>query len=179
MGPFEAQLRQETIARRARMGIFPPPERPRFKLVPKAPPPKPHVPDEKEALAAEMAKHWFAPRTVKTESCKWIDGEPVNFVGVAPPPSIHEIQTAVALLYGVTVDEIKSDIKPARVVLPRQVACYLAHKVGLRGFAEIGRRTGNRDHTTTMHAYRRVRDLIPICPEVAERVSKLEAQLTQ
>jgi chromosomal replication initiator protein len=63
------------------------------------------------------------------------------------------------------------------VARPRQVAMYLAKQLTSRSLPEIGRKFGNRDHTTVMHAVARVAELMEQDSEFQERVELLRGML--
>ena len=73
--------------------------------------------------------------------------------------TIDEIQRKVADYYGLKVAELLSERRAREVARPRQIAMYLAKKMTPRSLPEIGRRFGKRDHTTVMHAVKRVEQL--------------------
>ena len=72
---------------------------------------------------------------------------------------IEDIQRLVANHYSVTRADILSSRRTAVVVKPRQIAMYLAKTLTLRSLPEIGRRFGGRDHTTVLHAVRKIEGL--------------------
>jgi chromosomal replication initiator protein len=72
---------------------------------------------------------------------------------------IEDIQKLVASHYNVSRADILSSRRTANVVRPRQIAMYLAKMLTLRSLPEIGRRFGGRDHTTVLHAVRKIEDL--------------------
>ena len=72
---------------------------------------------------------------------------------------IEDIQKLVASHYSVTRADILSSRRTATVVKPRQVAMYLSKALTLRSLPEIGRRFGGRDHTTVLHAVRKIEGL--------------------
>ena len=69
---------------------------------------------------------------------------------------IEEIQKLVASRYNVSRSDILSERRTAAVVRPRQIAMYLSKVLTLRSLPEIGRRFGGRDHTTVLHAVRKI-----------------------
>ena len=73
---------------------------------------------------------------------------------------IEEIQRIVARQYNVSRADLLSSRRTANVVRPRQVAMYLAKTLTLRSLPEIGRRFGGRDHTTVLHAVRKIEGLV-------------------
>lgn len=74
-------------------------------------------------------------------------------------PTIAAIVHACAIHYGVTVFDICSHRRAAAIVRPRQVAMYLAKIGTLRSMPQIGRYMGGRDHTTVLHAVRKIEAL--------------------
>jgi len=69
---------------------------------------------------------------------------------------IEDIQKLVATHFNVSRADILSSRRSASVVNPRQIAMYLAKVLTLRSLPEIGRRFGGRDHTTVLHAVRKI-----------------------
>ena len=70
--------------------------------------------------------------------------------------TIAEIQAAVAKFYHMPIREMTSARRAWGVARPRQVAMYLARELTPKSLPDIGRRFGNRDHTTVIHAIRQV-----------------------
>jgi chromosomal replication initiator protein len=70
-----------------------------------------------------------------------------------------------------------SSPRTANVVRPRQVAMYLAKTLTLRSLPEIGRRFGGRDHTTVLHAVRKIEALVAKDVSLSEEVESLKRQL--
>lgn len=73
---------------------------------------------------------------------------------------IEDIQNEVAQFYGVTVKEIKATRRTQNIVLARQVAMYLARELTDNSLPKIGKEFGGRDHTTVLHAYKKVENMI-------------------
>ena len=69
---------------------------------------------------------------------------------------IEDIQRIVARHYNVSKTELLSNRRTRTIVKPRQVAMYLAKVLTPRSLPEIGRRFGGRDHTTVLHAVRKI-----------------------
>ncbi len=86
--------------------------------------------------------------------------------------TIDEIQRRVADYYQLKLADLLSARRAREVARPRQVAMYLAKRLTPRSLPEIGRRFGGRDHTTVMHAVKRIDEL-----RVADR--ELDADLAQ
>ena len=91
--------------------------------------------------------------------------------------SIEEIQRKVAEHYNLRLTDMVSARRARNVARPRQVAMYLAKQLTQRSLPEIGRRFGNRDHTTVMHAVSRVAELMAEDAAFAEDVSLLRKML--
>ena len=69
---------------------------------------------------------------------------------------IEDIQRVVANHFDVPRNDLLSNRRTRKIVRPRQVAMYLAKQLTPRSLPEIGRRFGGRDHTTVLHAVRKV-----------------------
>ena len=92
---------------------------------------------------------------------------------------IEEIQRVVARQYNVSRADLLSSRRTANVVRPRQVAMYLAKTLTLRSLPEIGRRFGGRDHTTVLHAVRKIENLVNNDAALAEEIELLKRQLQE
>jgi len=90
---------------------------------------------------------------------------------------IEDIQRVVARQYNVSRSDLLSSRRTANVVRPRQVAMYLAKVMTLRSLPEIGRRFGGRDHTTVLHAVRKIEALVDKEPALADEVEQIKRQL--
>ncbi|WP_022728429.1 chromosomal replication initiator protein DnaA [Fodinicurvata sediminis] len=91
--------------------------------------------------------------------------------------TIEEIQKRVAEHYNVRVSDMSSARRARAVARPRQVAMYLAKQMTARSLPEIGRKFGGRDHTTVMHAVRKVEELKATDNGFAEDVDMLRRML--
>ncbi|MDD4556075.1 MAG: chromosomal replication initiator protein DnaA [Alphaproteobacteria bacterium] len=90
--------------------------------------------------------------------------------------TIDEIQRKVAEHFNISVKEMQSSRRARNVARPRQIAMYLAKQLTSRSLPEIGRKF-DRDHTTVMHAVRKVEELVIEEPSLAEHVDTLRRQL--
>jgi len=91
--------------------------------------------------------------------------------------TIEEIQKRVAEHWNIRLADMSSARRARAVARPRQVAMYLAKQLTNRSLPEIGRKFGNRDHTTVMHAVSRVTELIELDADFGERVELLRRML--
>ena len=73
--------------------------------------------------------------------------------------TIEEIQKRVAEHFNIRLSEMYSSRRARAVARPRQIAMYLSKQLTARSLPEIGRKFGGRDHTTVMHAVRKVEEL--------------------
>ncbi|WP_394092852.1 helix-turn-helix domain-containing protein [Xanthobacter albus] len=84
----------------------------------------------------------------------------------------------VAAAYGVSAAEVRSDTRTAGVVMPRQIAMYLLRVLTQRSLPDIARRIGRQDHTTVLHAVRKITALIAEDAGRAQEVEALRLKLT-
>jgi chromosomal replication initiator protein len=91
--------------------------------------------------------------------------------------TIDEIQRRVAEHYNMRIGDMVSARRARAVARPRQVAMYLAKQLTSRSLPEIGKKFGNRDHTTVMHAVGRVTELMTADSGFAEDVDLLRKML--
>jgi chromosomal replication initiator protein len=91
--------------------------------------------------------------------------------------TIEEIQKRVAEHYNIRLSEMYSARRARAVARPRQVAMYLAKQLTARSLPEIGRKFGGRDHTTVMHAVRKVDELRSTDRGFAEDIELLRRML--
>jgi chromosomal replication initiator protein len=92
---------------------------------------------------------------------------------------IEDIQRTVARQYNVSRADLLSSRRTANVVRPRQIAMYLAKTLTLRSLPEIGRRFGGRDHTTVLHAVRKIEGLVDRDTALAEEIELLKRLLQE
>jgi chromosomal replication initiator protein len=93
-------------------------------------------------------------------------------------PTIADIQKAVSERYNIPLLEMKSARRAREVSRPRQVAMYISKQLTPQSLPEIGRRFGNRDHTTVIHAIRRIESLRKEDPELRRDVAALKRELS-
>lgn len=92
-------------------------------------------------------------------------------------PALERIVQGVAGRFGVTAAKLRSKSRLPNVLLARQTAMYLARRHTGLSFQAIGKALGNRDHTTVMHACRKVEQAVATDIELRSAVSQLEAEL--
>ncbi|MCC2111136.1 MAG: chromosomal replication initiator protein DnaA, partial [Hyphomicrobiales bacterium] len=87
---------------------------------------------------------------------------------------IEDIQRAVAKHFNVSKADLLSSRRTRSVVRPRQIAMYLSKLLTPRSLPEIGRRFGGRDHTTVLHAVRKIEGLMGNDRSLADDVAFLK-----
>ncbi|WP_370980517.1 chromosomal replication initiator protein DnaA [Agaribacterium sp. ZY112] len=92
--------------------------------------------------------------------------------------SIDNIQRIVAEYYKIKVSDLHSKRRSRSVARPRQVAMYLAKELTNHSLPEIGETFGGRDHTTVLHACRKIKELIDSDADIHEDVKNLLRTLT-
>ena len=91
--------------------------------------------------------------------------------------TIDEIQRRVAEHFNIKMAEMQSSRRARVVARPRQVAMYLAKQLTSRSLPEIGRKFGGRDHTTVIHAVKKIEELSASDTALAEDVELLRRML--
>jgi chromosomal replication initiator protein len=91
--------------------------------------------------------------------------------------TIEEIQKRVAEHFNIKLADMQSPRRARQVARPRQIAMFLAKQLTTRSLPEIGRKFGGRDHTTVMHAVKKVEELCAADSGFAEDVDLLKRML--
>lgn len=93
---------------------------------------------------------------------------------------IEAIQRAVLREFpGITTNDLKSIRKTANCVRPRQIAMYLAKEMTGSSSPAIGRRFGNRDHSTVLHAIRKINNEVTNNPDFAALVARIKESVPE
>lgn len=150
-----AEMQRHAAEVRAR--LFAP--RPRTVAVAVQPPPEvpAEVPEEPAA-----AKAWSQPQV---QQISFLAPQPVGPKGYYNP-SLHPIRrmlSMVSFVTGVLQIEMRSERRSAPVSKARQILFYICKSYTLHSLPEIGRRIGDKDHTSVLHGVRRVQDAIEFC----------------
>ena len=91
--------------------------------------------------------------------------------------TIDEIQKVVADFFKIRIADMFSKRRPANIARARQVAMFLAKELTQKSFPEIGDAFGGRDHTTVMHAAKRITELRQQDPELNRQIHAIEQLL--
>ena len=91
--------------------------------------------------------------------------------------SVENIQKTVADYYKIKVSDMYSKKRPASIARPRQIAMYLAKELTQKSLPEIGELFGGRDHTTVLHAVRKIAGERQQLTELNQQLHVLEQTL--
>ncbi len=91
--------------------------------------------------------------------------------------SVEEIQKTVAAHFGIKVSELKSAKRLKALVLPRQVAMYLSRQLTPCSYPEIGDRFGGKDHSTIIHAIKKIEQKMADDMQLSATVSTIRTAL--
>ena len=92
--------------------------------------------------------------------------------------TIDEIQNKVASYFNIKIDDLISSRRIRTFARPRQVAMYLTKKLTTRSLPEIGRKFGGRDHTTVIHAVKKIEELKLNNPKFDEDINLITQMIT-
>ena len=91
--------------------------------------------------------------------------------------SIESIQNIVANYFNLKIDEMLSARRSRSLARPRQIAMYLAKQNTTNSLPEIGRKFSNRDHTTVIHAVKKIEELMKKDNEIKQNVMEIKKKL--
>jgi DnaA-like protein len=103
--------------------------------------------------------------------------EKVGFLSFGP--QVATIQQIVCRHYQIRRHDMLSSRRTIAVVMPRQIAMYLAKFLTLRSLPDIGRRFGGRDHTTVLHAVRKIERLVISDEAFCFEMEQLKAEIAK
>jgi chromosomal replication initiator protein len=92
--------------------------------------------------------------------------------------SVEEILKKVSLHFNIKVSDIKSAKRLKAVVLPRQIAMYISRQLTSSSYPEIGDRFGGKDHSTIIHAIRKIEKLMEEDFQLKSTIENLKKELT-
>jgi chromosomal replication initiator protein len=127
--------------------------------------------DLEGAFNQVVARSEFLGRALTLESVQEAL-EHTRYTG-ATRPTVDKIQRATAKEFGITLDEMMSKRRARAIARPRQIAMYLSKMLTTRSLPDIGRRFGGRDHTTVIHAVKRIDGLRAEDSNVNTHVEKI------
>jgi chromosomal replication initiator protein len=92
--------------------------------------------------------------------------------------TVEEILKKVSLHFNIKVSDIKSAKRVKAVVLPRQIAMYISRQLTSSSYPEIGDRFGGKDHSTIIHAIRKIEKLMEEDFQLKSTIEILKKELT-
>ena len=92
--------------------------------------------------------------------------------------SVEEIIKRVSIHFSMKISDIKSAKRLKAVVLPRQIAMYLSRQLTSSSYPEIGDRFGGKDHSTIIHAIRKIEKLMEEDFQLRSTIEGLRKELT-
>jgi chromosomal replication initiator protein len=123
---------------------------------------------------------------VKAIAYAELEGQPLtprNIEGILPKEgrrprlTVLHIKEEVALHYQIPLDELDGASRKKEIAQARQVAIFLAREMTELSYPSIGREFGDRDHTTIMHGYSKIKLLLADTPLLSADISDLRAAL--
>jgi len=97
--------------------------------------------------------------------------------GQRPRLTIHSIKEEVASLYNLKRQDLESSSRKKEISHARHIAIYLAREMTDHSFPAIGREFGNRDHTTVMHSYTKVKTMLEETPLLFAELNEIQEGL--
>ena len=91
--------------------------------------------------------------------------------------TIDKIQKDVASYYHVTVDDLKGKRRVKAIVIPRQIAMYLARELTGASLPKIGAEFGGKDHTTVLHAHEKITKVLEEDPKMKREIEEIKDRL--
>ena len=131
------------------------------------------------ALIRVVAFHSLTGRPIDATLADDVLGDLYPATARRAPPTIQRVQQVTCEAFSVSLDELLSAGRSARVAWPRQVGMYLAREHTGATLPAIGREFGGRNHTTVMYACRRAGERIASDPAARAAVRVLESRLSQ
>ncbi|MFN4227250.1 MAG: chromosomal replication initiator protein DnaA [Candidatus Ratteibacteria bacterium] len=93
--------------------------------------------------------------------------------------NIKQIMNAVCEYFGLNPEEIKSKKRIKNIILPRQIAMYLGRELTNTSLNSIASEFGGKDHTTVLHAYKKVKELMEKDKSLKDTVEKIKEKINE
>ena len=149
------------------------------------------IPDDVALYLAERIKtnvREMEGSLIRLSAHASLDGAPItvalaesvmgNLLSVRGPAlTIEDIQKVVANKFQVKVSDLKSASRTRQFATPRQIAMFLSKKLVGASFPEIGSRFGGKDHSTVIHAFRKIERLLKEDEETKSHIASIERLL--
>ena len=99
--------------------------------------------------------------------------------GEKPEVTVEEIMKTVAAKFNIRIADLKSQKKNKNLVIPRQIAMYLARRLTSNSYPDIGAKIGGKDHSTVIYANNKIKDLLEKDPKMELVVREIEESLNR
>ncbi|MCK9513611.1 MAG: chromosomal replication initiator protein DnaA [Pigmentiphaga sp.] len=170
--PPELEMRVAILIRKAETEGVPLPEEVAFFIAKHL---RSNVRELEGALRKVLAYSRFHGRPIAVDVCKEALKDLLSVSN--GQLTVENIQRTVADFYKMKVADMYSKRRPANIALPRQIAMYLAKELTQKSLPEIGDLFGGRDHTTVLHAVRKISELRTKQAELNHALHVLEQTL--
>jgi len=97
--------------------------------------------------------------------------------GKLQTPTLDAVKRAAMRTFNVSKSDLESPCKQQSIVYPRQIAMYLCRTLTQKSLPQIGRSFGKRDHTTVLHAVRKITKKMDMDPDLAMDVDRVTETL--
>lgn len=171
---LQLEARAAALERKARMTPPPQPYQP-----PPPEPPPPRWPTAKQRRLAERQALRAAVAREEADARAEVKHVLESHLRATATLRVVTIQSACADEFDVSLIDILSHRRTKRVITPRHVALFLCCELTKRSLPEIGRKFGDRDHTTVLHASRKIAARVQLDAELKRRVDSVRARLDQ
>ena len=91
--------------------------------------------------------------------------------------NVESIQNIVATYFNLNIREMLSARRSRSLARPRQIAMYLAKQLTTNSLPDIGRKFSNRDHTTVIHAVKKIEELMKKDNEIEQSIIEIKKKL--
>ena len=144
----------------------------RRRLIPKVdpvPPPEPEtaqVPISVEIATTSLGRDWMVVASIESRKARF------------PADYLKKVISIVSKHFNVSIDDLRGVCRENRLITPRHIAIYLANKSGHLSNSAICRHF-NRDHTTGVHAQRKIKYGLLYRAEIRQAVDEIEQKLNE
>jgi chromosomal replication initiator protein len=131
------------------------------------------------ALRKLMAYHMFHKVNIDVDVAKIALKDILPDIINTPTINIEYIQKIVAVFYGIHLNDMSSRKRTANLTKPRHIAMYFAKELTTRSLPEIGALFGGRDHSTILHAVKKIKKDMELIPELAHDIHTIRQSFNQ
>ncbi len=131
------------------------------------------------ALRKLMAYHMFHQVHIDVDIAKIALKDILPDIIHAPTINVEYIQKIIAVFYSIHVNDMSSRKRTANLTKPRHIAMYFCKELTNRSLPEIGALFGGRDHSTILHAIKKIKKDIELIPELAQEIHTIRQSFNQ